>query len=391
MRERMVYIAAVVLFTLTLTGCSTTKQTLSQADINNLLVDHAFEGYNTVFVESENDIYSLDQAMIDFVHGSIMMEEDAFARSQMLLKKLFYSSPTELRYLNGANLTARQAFHQNTANCLSLTILAYALAKEAQLDIQFQEIDIPEYWVRSGDYNLLTGHVNLKVIGDSHNNYRVVWGGKTTTIDFDPYVVKQHFAKNVISRKRVTAMFYNNKGAQYLVQGDHKSAYAYFKAAITHDPSFSAVWGNIGLLYKQVGLTDRAEQAYLAAVVLDDANLNAWTNLAILLSQEGRVTEAADIHRFIDKSRQSNPYYFALLGDEAYHQGDYEQSIYYYKKADNMLEQQHEFYFGLSRSYYQLGDMTRAERYLAKAKQAANFDDIKRRYQSKLNLLTRLP
>ncbi|QBY05999.1 hypothetical protein E2K93_17230 [Thalassotalea sp. HSM 43] len=380
----------IVLSTILLTACAFNDDKVNDIEVAKLLNDQPFANYQTYQIESEKDIYALDQDMINFVHGSLMAEQDPFARSRKLLKKLFHSSPTDLRYMNGANLTAREAFHQNTANCLSLTILAYALAREAHLQIQFQEIEIPEYWIREGDFNLLTGHVNLKVVGDSHNGYRVVWGGKTTTIDFDPYVVKKHFPKDVIGRKRVTSMFYNNKGAQALVSGDYDLSYAYFKKSIEADKSFAPVWGNLGLLYKKVGYESHAEQAYLASVTLDGKNYNAWNNLAILVGEQGRSVEAAKIYRFIEKERRQNPYYYALLGDEAYHNGNYEESIRYYKRAKSMLDDQHEFYFGLSRSFYMMGDYELAEFYLSKAKKHAAYKDIKEQYQSKLKLLSKL-
>ncbi|WNC70516.1 hypothetical protein RGQ13_10245 [Thalassotalea psychrophila] len=373
-----------------LTACSSKHAGLVDIDTSKLLNDEAFPSYTNYPIETKKQIYALDNEMNDFVHSSLMHEQDPSKRARLLLKKLFHRSPEDLRYQNGANLTATQAFHQNTANCLSLTILAYSLANEADLTIKFQEVLIPEYWIREGSYNMLTGHVNLKVVGDSKSPFVVVWNGKETVIDFDPYSVKKHFPKNIISKNRVTAMFYNNKGAQALVRNEFDLAYAYFRASIKQEPDFSPVWGNLGLLYKRIGLQDYAEQSYLASVNYNYKNYNAWNNLAILVTEQERHEEATKIYSYIHKARMENPYYHGLLGDEAFYNGEYKLAINHYKKAKSMLGKEHEFYFGLAKSYYKLGNYKQSEYYLLKAKRYARFKDIEDKYQSKLNLLSRL-
>ena len=377
-------------FCMILTACSVNQTEQVNVDTSNLLYDDAFPKHLNYSLETEKQIYELDDEMYRFVHSRLLFEEDPYTRARLLLTKLFHRSPEDLRYQNGANLTAQQAFHQNTANCLSLTILAYTLAKEANLQVKFQEVLIPEYWIREGSYNMLTGHVNLKIVGDMKTPYKIVWGKKETVIDFDPYSVKKHFPKNTITKDRVTAMFYNNKGAQALVKNNYNLAYAYFKAAIKQEPDFSPVWGNLGLLYKKVGLISYAEQAYLASVNFNIKNYNAWNNLAILVTEQEKYDEATKIYSFIHKARMKNPYYHALLGEEAFYNGDYRLSISHYKKAKKMADKEHEFYFGLARSYYKLGDYKQSEYYLIKAKRYAHFKDIEDKYQNKLNLLSKL-
>ena len=55
-----------------------------------------------------------------------------------------------------------------------------------------------------------------------------------------------------------------------------------------------------------------------------------------------------------------------------------------------MENDKHEFYFGLAKSYAALGDVTTSEKYLRRAKRFAPFDDEKSRYQSKIDLLSKL-
>lgn len=355
-----------------------------------LLHDSIFPAHKDVELIDQKEIFALNDEMKDFARGHLMWIEEPKIRAEALLRKLFNRSPTGLLYNQGSNLTAQQTFSEQSANCLSLTILAFALADEVNLKVNFQEVEIPEYWVRDGEYNLLSRHVNLVVIGDSKTKFQRLWGGQYTTIDFDPYVVKKHFAKEIISKQRVTAMFYNNIGAAALTQGEYNVAYANFKKSIEVDKEFSAVWGNLGYLYKIHGMKNLAKASYLQSIKQDGENYNAWTNLGILLKEEGNEDEAEQIARFIERVRANNPYYYAVLGDEAYHNGNYDKAIQHFKKASDMQPKEHEFYFGLAKTYYKLGDYERSERYLTKAKNQASFPDIERKYANKLRLLSKL-
>ncbi|TLU66196.1 tetratricopeptide repeat protein [Thalassotalea litorea] len=376
---------------LLVSACNTVPKVESNKMPTSLLIHQdSFPGHKSINVESEREIYALNQEMQEFVHYNLLRIEDPKQRAEALLSKLFKRSATGLLYNQGANLTAQQTFEQQSANCLSLTILAYALAKEANLKINFQEVMIPEYWVRQGSFNMLSRHVNLVVVGDDRSRFQTIWGQQATTIDFDPFIVKKHFARNVISKKRVTSMFYNNLGATALTQADFPRAYAYFKAALKSDPQYSAVWGNLGYLYKIHKYENLARESYLRAITMDQANYNAWNNLGILLREIGNTEKSEEISEFITNIRSTNPYYHAVLADEAYHNGMYKKAISHYITASEMQPKEDEFYFGLAKAYLKLGEYELSERYLNKAKNNAEFPDVEEKYAQKLRLLSKL-
>lgn len=380
----------VLMLTAMLMACSVMEENKPNVDYLMLLNDSVFPEHTKFEIESSAEIYAIDREMKAYAYNVLLKEPDPYRRSKLLLNNIFHRSDESIRYESGANLTAIQAYHKNTANCLSLTILAYALAEEGRLDVNFQEVFIPEYWIRQGSFSMLTGHVNLKVLGHQKEPNHIVMARKETIIDFDPYSVKKHFPTKTISKDRVTAMFYNNKGAQALVRQEYNKAYAYFKAGILQEPNFSPVWGNLGLLYKKIGMPKYAEQTYLASVNYNLKNYNAWNNLAILLSEQMRMDEVRKIQSYILKARLENPYYHGLLGDEAFYQGNYLSSIKHYKRAKRMMPKEHEFYFGLARSFYKLGDKKSSQYYLNKAKKNARFKDVEEKYNNKLNLFTSL-
>ena len=96
--------------------------------------------------------------------------------AKRLMQFLLDNGDESLSYQSGATLTAAQAYNDLNANCLSLSILAYSLAEHLGLYGQFQKAH-PEYWALNNGFNLLTGHINLRVKerGKQLTNLRVIY------------------------------------------------------------------------------------------------------------------------------------------------------------------------------------------------------------------------
>jgi len=354
---------------------------------SNLFLDNSFEVPADFHLETEQEIFALDEAMLTMVKRKLINGHTARYKARVLLSHIFDDENISLQYDGNANVIARDAYHSQSANCMSLTIMAYSLAKAADLNISFQRVEIPEYWVRNGQYNMLTGHVNLVVREHSEVERNIVWGEKATQIDFDPHVAKEHFPKKIIEKNTVLAMFYNNKGADALVRKDYGVAFKYFKAALQQDELYSTGWGNLGVLYRFTENYEAAEKVYRHALMLEKANLTALTNLAILLKNQERQDEASDITVYLEEVRKLNPYYHALLADEAFYRFSYNDAVKHYKKAIQLDDKRHEFYFGLAKVYYKQDKVTSAKRAMKKAIQLNKVRSIQNQYVAKLNFL----
>ncbi|GLX80395.1 hypothetical protein tinsulaeT_37350 [Thalassotalea insulae] len=377
----------ILMLILLVVSCQTTTSNEKVSVNTTLYIDEAFPKYQTFDIETEQDIFAIDQEMKEMVKEKLLVVRDSKKRAQELLKQLFKKDSINLSYQNLANLTAIDAYHSGTANCMSLTIMAYALAKEAQLDVKFQKIQVPEYWTRNGQYNMLTGHVNLLLTERPNPEQMIIYGKKLIQIDFDPSLFKNAFPKTIIGKPMVLAMFYNNKGADAIVAEQYDLAYAYFKKSTQVAPQFSSAWGNLGILYKVTENYNLAKQAYRYAVELDNRNLTALGNLAFLLKSQGQIAQADKIERLLHSKRIKNPYYYALLADEAFYQGDYHQALMHYKKALKMNYRVHEFHFGLAKVYYALNDIDKAENAMEKAISYSKSENIDSQYIAKLNFL----
>jgi len=378
-----------ILFSLSLLACQSTTSNNIDSIIQPtyLYLDDDFNTSQKIIIETEDDVFGLDEQMSAMVTNKLLPIRDPKKRANKLLRNIFANESVNLAYKSDANLIASEAYHSQKANCMSLTIMAYALAKEAGLNVKFQDIKVPEYWVRNGNYNMLTGHVNLVLTMPVSPNKLVVYGKELLQIDFDPAVYKKSFPKKVISKNTVLAMFYNNKGAQFLATKNYDHAYVYLKQATLVDPQFSSAWGNLGILYKLNNFHETAIKTYEHAIALDHDNLTALSNLALLLRDRGDFEQAGPIEKKLFKKRNSNPYFHALLADEAYFRGDNTLALSYYKKAIRMNKKVHEFYFGMAKVYYAQNKFNKAESALNKALSYNRISSIESQYIAKLNFL----
>lgn len=388
MRSSLLIVNIFSIFSL-LTACQSAPNFMQSKQLSNtsLYVDDKFNNYNDIYIESEEEIFALDDDMQKLVEEKLKSERDNRRKAKKLLKHFFNPEQVGLAYRAGANVVASQAYQNNEANCLSLTIMAYSLAKASNLDVVFQSVKVPEYWVRNGRVNMLTGHVNLKIVDKKSPTKLVFIDRGILEIDFDPYVVKKTFPKKVIGKNTVIAMFYNNKGANAMVKGDYTSAYAYLKAATQVDPTFSSAWGNLGILYRFNGYEKQAVDTYQYAISLNRNNLTAMSNLSMLLHINGQYENAKELDTFIMRQRANNPYYYALLADEKFYIGDYRQAIQHYRKAIKLNKNIHEFYFGLAKIYYMLDETEKAQSYLKKAIAKNRSRQLDEQYIAKLDIL----
>ncbi len=371
---------------LLLTACNSTKNNVAHPPLE-LTKNTAFTQSK---VETPLEIFALNEHVKERLDSTFPKDSRSLQSAQRLLKFLLQNGDASLAYQAGATLTANQAYANLNANCLSLSILAYSLAEYLGLEGQFQKVHIPEYWALDNGFNLLTGHINLKVNESTKQvlNRKVIYPQqRSLVIDFDPNSRQEAFKTSHITKARITAMFYNNKGAAAMLKHEYDIAFSYFKAAIDIDRHYSGAWGNLGVLFRFSDDFKRAESAYQYAISLDSNNNTALGNLARLYNLTDREIQGQAILAMLDKKRQANPYYHISLGNDAYTTAHYQDAIRHYKKARNLDPTLHDTDFGLARTYYQLGDLKLAKKYLSLANNKADFEHDKQRYENKLHAL----
>jgi tetratricopeptide (TPR) repeat protein len=376
-----------VISLLILSACQAVPPQLVSA--TSLLHDTGFIDFGKIQVESQQQVFVLDEAAKDFVHSAIDSSQSSTEQIEALVHAIFDRSKLNLLYQSDANTVAMDTFHNQAANCLSMSIMTFSLATEAGFDVDFQKIIIPEIWTRRSGYSLLNGHINLQISPRPQANVYVLYDSRFQ-VDFDPQTARRSLPKKLVSQDAVLAMFYNNKGAEALLNKKYIEAYAYFREAVLTDPNFDSAWINLGILYRLTGYYTAAEKAYQYALVLSPDSLTAWENLAYLYAYTKRDGEAKSILARVRHLRDNNAYYHLNLGEAQLEQHNWEQALGHFRKALSLDKNQHEVYFGLARAYLQIGKLQQSKRNLRLAKHKAKNHQDQARYQSKLDVLRHL-
>lgn len=389
MKSKYVQYIVIIFSFLLLCGCQSLTSNYRQNVINTneLYIDNAFPESNKIIIETEEEIFAIDEEMINMVNFVLKPEKSEENKARLLLEYIFSSNHIALSYDHGANVTAIDAFHGRKANCMSLTIMAYVLATEAGLKLRFQDIQVPEYWMRQGSYQLLMGHVNLLIVKRKINSTNNKWPKSILQIDFDPGAAKEHFTRKVVSKKTIVAMFYNNKAAEAIVSLQYDKAYTYLKAATLIAPTYYSAWGNLGVLYRLTNHYDLAHNAYKYALNLSPSDFTALENLALLFKKLGNEIEAEKIQKKLHLMRLNNPHYHALLSNEALYNGDYDSAIRHLKRAIRLESKYHEFYYNLAKIYQKTNQLVLAKSAMKKALKLNKNINIERKYNKKLNFL----
>jgi len=375
-------ILVTILFCFVVGGCTSTNN--NQADATPILLnDSLFPSFSLFPVEPLEEIFYLDEDAQQFAEKAVHEKSILQKNVKGLVKAIFDHSDRGMLYRNSANTTANTTFNNRAANCLSLSIMTLALAEHVGLTATFYEVDIPEYWTRREGFSLLNGHINLRISLPNESPVASV-GGTWADVDFDPQMLRNYFPRKAVSRDKVIAMFYNNKGADALVANSYTRAYSYFRAAAKISPALQQTWVNLGVLYRMVDEYEQAELAYKHALALDDENLTAWENLSILYTYQNKDDAALKITQMVEAKRKNNPFYHYILGEQAFEAGKADVAITHYERGLRLDNARHELLFGMAKAFHELGDVSKATRYLKHAVKHSSNEQEKQRYSSKL-------
>ncbi len=289
-------------------------------------------------------------------------------------------------YADNVTRTASETFNDREGNCLSLVVLTAALAEAVDVKVEFQDIGIPPIWDRQGGFYLVNGHINLKLLPQQKGNVFNL-STRSIQIDFLPERAMQGYSIQRVNKSTVISMFYNNLAAESLVAGDYDRAYHLLKLALNEQSHFLPALNTLAVLYRYKGMNSEAEALYRYALSVSPEDMNALNNYAIMLAAQDRLEEWADVHKVMELARIRNPYYYYGRAQQAYIDRQYQDALAWYKRAIEKADYRHEFYFGLSRTYWMTGDEKRAQQNLQKALSLTKDEHNKQRYQSKLQAM----
>ncbi len=301
----------------------------------------------------------------------------AEARLERLVAFLFDSERgLGLQYQYDANHTVAEVYATRRANCLSFSLMAIALAREAGLEAYGQEIKDVLTWFQDGNTVYRNNHVNA--------GFRIGHERFSADVASDEVIARQEPRR--IDDAHLLALFYNNRAVALLAQGKRAAAHAYLQQALALSDAYAPFWNNAGVLAYRDGQSTVAEHAYRRALDLDPEHSAAMFNLVTLYKRGGRVAEAAPLERRLERLRQRDPFDQFLLALERERAGDYDGAVRHYRRAIRLFGSEHRFHEGLARAYLHRGDARRAGRELERARQLSQGLD-QARYQAKIDRL----
>ncbi len=317
---------------------------------------------NQPHVEIENvDFLAVSAAMKRFI-GNYAPDDMATGRKAW---NLVYAAlnPILLNfdYDPSLTLTAADTFKRRSGNCLSFSNMFVAMAREAGLKAWFQEVKVPPQWSSVNNTFLVSMHVNV-VVQDGRSDYIVDVSG----------VKRAKWARiRRLSDAEAEAQYYNNHGADALVENDLARAFAYFVKAIGIAPDSSYIWSNLGVVYSRNGQLEDAKKTYLTALKISPAETVPLNNLYTIYTVEGDLVRAERVRSRVERHRRKNPYYLHHLSSQALDERRYEEAIELLKRAIKLNKKEYRFHFTLARSLFLNGEKNAALQSLGQAKQLA--------------------
>ncbi|WP_405221177.1 tetratricopeptide repeat protein [Lentisalinibacter sediminis] len=284
---------------------------------------------------SAEDILDLTPEMLGYLETHI---DDGWFRThkvRSLSRLLLHPGLLGIDYDARRTGTAAETFRTRAGNCLSLSILFVAMARELGLDARFQQVEVVPEWDMEGDILFAARHVNV---------YGRLRGWGDYVMDFYPFPEEPRGRRRMLTDGEAIGQFYNNQGATRLAAGDYAGAWVYFRAAIREASRWSDTWSNLGLLYQRLGDDRSAEDMLRYALVLEPDNTSAINNLAVLLHRQGRDEEAGKWLDEIQRVRKSNPYYYYALARQAEADGDYGRALSHIERAIRMKREESLFH-----------------------------------------------
>jgi Flp pilus assembly protein TadD len=246
----------------------------------------------------EAGITTLNASMRRFLASEVTARDDLSKLNQ--LSRAVIENPSFRIEYHDATRTAAETYETLHGNCLSFTNLFVALAREAGIEIAYQEVDVPPTWTMQGDSFVVSRHVNAVA---------TIRGDPSHVVDFNMTVFRAAFPRRAISDERAAAHYYSNLGVERLDGDDAQESLGYFLKALAMDRTLPQAWINLGAWYRRRGDLARAEASYLEALRLAPRDHVAMGNLASLHAVAGRHEIAQSYRRRITQYRLRNPYY----------------------------------------------------------------------------------
>ena len=338
-------------------------------------------------VISESALYQLSkQQQQDFLNFYQSQSSKGYLPHEVV-KRFLESKLSNFSYY-GKTYSANEAMERNSGNCMSLAILTTALSRLIDVDMSYRKMHSLPIYEKHGNVVLSSSHVQSLLYDPSFIPEKNVFYVNRPAIVIDYFPQEDNIRSKLINSNDFLAMYYINKGAEFYIEGDYDNTFAFAKRAYELDSNNASAINLLALLHKKKGDEITAEQLYLTALESSDANISVLDNYVNLLKKQGRFDRAQKIKQRIENIYDPNPYHWLEKAQLARYQGEFDDSIRFYRKVIELTPYVKQAYLELHEVYILQGNKSSAITTLQSSLPWLHEPKQKRQYKKKLYQLS---
>jgi Flp pilus assembly protein TadD len=362
---------AFVLATALLAGCAATAPPQA-ASLPWLDTEFAYDP--SLVAVAPKDLFKLDSELETLLADPKWRGAPTGQRLKRLVAMVFGADRRSFAYRAGHSTIAAETWRARSGDCLSLTVLTYSIARTLDMKPVMQEVQTPAIFDRTGEFDMVNQHVNLLV---PHVRLDLFMESKAhdAVLDFDPDF-SAIWRGNPLTEEGIVARYYNNVAAESMARHEDARAYAHYKAAIRIDPSFSAPYANLAVLYRRSGHDAQAETLLRQAIALEGSSDVALHGLHQLLVDQGRSAEAQEVAHKLESRQSSDPYYWMGLGVKSLLDNDPKDAVAKFERAREIAPTFAEIHRYLALAYVRTGDARKAQQEIDLAAAGGRADKV---------------
>jgi len=299
--------------------------------------------------------FELDDEIRTIVDSRVNPAGDDQSRVDAIRDFIF--GPLDLQYSLTPTRTAVETFEARQGNCLSFVNLFVGISRYMRMAPFYVEVEDYQRWNYHEGTVVSRGHIVAGVYVD----------GNLSTFDFLPYQPKSYRKFQPLDDLTALAHYYNNLGAEALIEGDVDRAEELLDLAVALAPDFAKAANNYGVMLLRRGESAQAETVLARALGTEPENVALLTNLARALQRQGRSGEAEALLAKMEGVRNTNPFYFIARGEMALARGEPDEALELMRKAFRLESESPEVHVGLVKAYVALGELERARHHVERA------------------------
>lgn len=291
----------------------------------------------------------------------------------------------------GATLTAQEALLELSGNCMSLAILTAALAKQQDVEIQYQLVTDSPVYQKQNNVIIRGQHVRSKLFDPTYKpksgHFAII--KPSIIVDYFPALFSK--AGRRVSNEEFLAMYYNNIAAEHYIHKRIEKAYWYTREALKYHRANAQSLNLLALVFKSFGEYEKTVAIFEYGRQYSAQKLELLSNYQQFLLQRGEITKADEVEQQLLQLDLPNPFDWLDIAEEALNNQQLRRAERYFNKAQKLAPYLHQPYAGLAKIKYMHGQRKESKALFERALKVTYRDDIKSQYQQKLNALTYTP